>query len=91
MTIYLILAGLPMLRMLGTGAWFFLLVNLLKVPFSTGLHLINPDSLAVDAALIPALLVGGVLGRQLVRRISQHQFEMAALGVSVVASTLLLV
>ena len=91
MTIYLILAGLPMLRMLGTGAWFFLLVNLLKVPFSTGLHLINPDSLAVDAALIPALLVGGVLGRQLVRRISQHQFEMAALGVSVVASALLLV
>jgi len=91
MTIYLILAGLPMLRMLGTGAWFFLLVNLLKVPFSTGLHLINLDSLAVDAALIPALLVGGVLGRQLVRRVSQHQFEMAALGVSVVASALLLV
>ena len=91
MTIYLILAGLPMLRMLGTGAWFFLVVNLLKVPFSTGLHLINPGSLVVDATLIPALLVGGVLGRQLVRRISQHQFEIAALGVSVVASALLLI
>ncbi|MFN8189178.1 MAG: sulfite exporter TauE/SafE family protein [Nocardioidaceae bacterium] len=91
MTIYLILAGLPMLRMLGTGAWFFLLVNLLKVPFSTSLHLINPGSLAVDAALVPALLVGAVLGRQLIRRINQHQFEMTALGVSMVASALLFI
>ena len=57
-TIYLIRAGLPMLRMIGTGAWFYLVVNLAKVPFSAGLGLITPASLVRDALLVPALLVG---------------------------------
>lgn len=89
-TIYLIMAGLPMLQMLGTAAWFYLVVNLLKVPFSTGLDLINLPSLAMDALLIPGLLAGGLLGRALVRRINQRQFELMALSVSGLASVLLL-
>ena len=55
-TIYLIRAGLPMLRMIGTGAGFYLVVNLAKVPFSAGLGLITPTSLVRDALLVPALL-----------------------------------
>ena len=65
-TIYLIRAGLPMLRMIGTGAWFYLVVNLAKVPFSAGLGLITPTSLVRDALLVPALLLGAALGILLV-------------------------
>ncbi|MEP6814634.1 MAG: sulfite exporter TauE/SafE family protein [Marmoricola sp.] len=89
-TIYLIRAGLPMLRMIGTGAWFYLLVNLAKVPFSAGLGLITPTSLVRDALLVPALLVGAVLGILLVRRLRQRQFEVAALGFSAATAVLLL-
>ena len=46
-TVYLIRAGLPMLQMIGTGAWFYLVVNLAKVPFSAGLGLITPTSLVL--------------------------------------------
>lgn len=91
MTLYLLLAGLPMLQMLGTGAWFFLTVNLLKVPFSAGLGLISVESLLMDLALVPALLVGGAAGAAVIRRIDQRQFEVAALALSAVAATLLLV
>ncbi len=90
-TIYLIRAGLPMLRMIGTGAWFYLVVNLAKVPFSAGLGLITPTSLVRDALLLPALLVGAGLGIVLVGRLRQRQFEVAALGFSAATAVLLLI
>ena len=90
-TIYLIRAGLPVLRMIGTGAWFYLVVNLAKVPFSAGLGLITPASLVRDALLLPALVAGAVLGILLVGRLRQRQFEVAALGFSAATAVLLLV
>ena len=89
-TIYLIRAGLPMLRMIGTGAWFYLVVNLAKVPFSAGLGLITPASLVRDALLVPALLLGAGLGILLVGRLRQRQFEVIALGFSAATAVLLL-
>ncbi|MCW2760672.1 MAG: sulfite exporter TauE/SafE family protein [Marmoricola sp.] len=89
-TIYLIRAGLPMLRMIGTGAWFYLVVNLAKVPFSTGLGLITPTSLVRNALLVPALLLGAGLGVLLVGRLRQRQFEVSALGFSVASAVVLL-
>ena len=89
-TLYLLQAGLPMLRMVGTGAWFYLIVNLAKVPSSAGLGLITQTSLWRDALLVPALLLGAGLGILLVDRLRQQQFEVAALGFSAVAASLLL-
>jgi uncharacterized membrane protein YfcA len=89
-TVYLVRAGLPMLQMIGTGAWFYLLVNLAKVPFSAGLGLITPISLVRDAVLVPALLVGAASGILLVRCLRQQQFEVVALVFSAVTAVLLL-
>ena len=89
-TLYLIMAGLPMLKMLGTGAWFYLFVNLAKVPFSVGLGLIALPSLVIDALLVPAMLAGALIGILLVRRLRQREFELAALVFSAGAALLLL-
>ncbi|MCF4123091.1 sulfite exporter TauE/SafE family protein [Antribacter sp. KLBMP9083] len=90
MALYLIMAGLPMLRILGTGAWFFLVVNLLKVPLSTSLDLISRSSLLLDACLIPAMLLGAFAGARIVRGWHQRQFELATLAMSIVAAGLLI-
>jgi uncharacterized membrane protein YfcA len=90
MTLYLLASGMLMLELLGTVAWFFFVVNVLKVPFSAGLDLISTTSLVTDAALVPVMLVGGGLGTILVRRISQLTFERGALGLTSVAAVLLL-
>ena len=92
-TIYLLLGGLTVLEIVGTGAWFFLAVNVAKVPFSAGLSLISRDSLQLDAILVPALLVGAVAGGGglAIRHINRRQFEVAALGLGGVAAFLLLV
>ena len=90
-TLYLLMAGLAMLQLIGTGAWFYLVVNVAKLPVSLGLGLITPTSLSLDLLLVPAMLAGGVAGILLVRRIRQHQFEVAALAFSAVAATALLI
>jgi len=45
MTLYVLRMRVTTLAFLGTVAWFFLAVNLLKLPFSIGLGLITPQSL----------------------------------------------
>lgn len=85
MTFYLLRARVTTLTFLATVAWFFLAVNLLKVPFSVELGLITPSSLGISAALVPGMVLGAVVGRLLVRQISQVRFEMLALVATGVA------
>ena len=75
---------------LGVGARFFLLVNLFKVPFLGQLELINPDSLKLNALLLPALVVGILVGRRLIHLIPQRAFEILLYGFSAIAGIRLL-
>jgi uncharacterized membrane protein YfcA len=90
MTLYLVMAGLPKLQMIGTGAWFYLVVNLMKLPISAGLHLIDPESLLLDLVLVPVMLLGALTGWHVVRRMHQQQFELAALALAALSSAVLL-
>jgi uncharacterized membrane protein YfcA len=90
MSIYLLATGTGMMGFLGTGAWFFLVVNLFKLPFSVGLGLVDLGSLRLDVMLLPALLVGAVVGRLVVSRLDQGLFEVLVLVFTVVAGVNLL-
>lgn len=90
MTLYLSASGVAKRRFIGTNAWFFLIVNLVKVPFSVGLGLMHWTDLARAGLLAPLILVGGLLGYATVRRISQRRFDVAVLLASAVAATALL-
>ncbi len=79
MVIYLLAIGLPKLVFIGTGAWFFLLVNAFKVPFSANLGLITPDSLVMDAVLVLPLIPGALLGPRILNHINQAAFEKMVL------------
>lgn len=90
MIIYLLAMRLPKMEFMGTGAVFFLLLNLFKVPFMAELGLINPSSLMLNLWLAPAVLVGGWVGRGVLRRIDQRLFENLALLLSAAAGVRLL-
>ena len=83
--------GLPKLEFIGTGAWFFLLVNAFKVPFSMHLGLITWESILLDAALVIPMLPGAFLGPVIVRRMNQKTFEWVVLVLAVVAAVKLVV
>ena len=84
--LYTMAIGLPKLEMVGTGAWFFLLMNAFKVPFSFWLGLIHGQTLLLNLALVPAILVGVFSGRLIVRRLPQRAFEVLMLAFAGVAS-----
>ncbi len=90
MAIYMLSMRLPKLHYVGTGAVFFLLLNLFKVPFMVQLDLITGASLAINALLVPVVLVGIWLGRKLLAVINQRVFENLALAVGAVAGVKLL-
>jgi uncharacterized membrane protein YfcA len=75
MALYFLAVALPKLEFVGTSAWFFLVLNLFKVPFSAQLGLIHGGTLLLNAALIPAIVAGLVAGRWLVLRVSQRVFD----------------
>jgi len=75
MTIYLLACRLPKFEFVGTAAWFFFVVNLLKVPFSASLGLINGASLTLNLLLAPGVIAGVFAGRWLLGMINQAVFE----------------
>ncbi|MFI2373663.1 sulfite exporter TauE/SafE family protein [Streptomyces sp. NPDC018964] len=90
MSLYLLSAGFRKLGFLGTSAFFFLIVNTSKLPFSAGLGLIDADSLLLDAALVLFVVPGAFLGKWAVNRIDQRLFERLVIAATVVGGVQLL-
>lgn len=90
MILYFLALGLPKLEFIGTGAWFYMLVNAFKVPFSVRLGLITPPSLLMDACLLVALIPGALLGPVILHKLNQKAFEWLALVLTIAAAIKLL-
>lgn len=86
MALYFVAIDLPKLALVGTGAWFFLIVNVFKVPFSASLGLIHGRSLLLNAMLISFVAVGVLCGHRLVGIVSQRLFEGLLLLFTTIAS-----
>ncbi|MEU5084909.1 MULTISPECIES: sulfite exporter TauE/SafE family protein [Streptomyces] len=90
MSLYLLSAGFRKLGFLGTSAFFFLIVNVSKVPFSVGLGLIDGPSLLLDAALALFVVPGALFGKWAVSRINQRLFEQLVIAATIVGGVQLL-
>lgn len=90
MILYLLAMRLPKMEFLGTGAVFFLCLNLFKVPFMAGLGMITGASIVANLMLAPAVVAGALAGRWIVHRINQQWFELIALVLTFLAGLKLL-
>jgi uncharacterized protein len=73
--LYFLAIGLPKWAFIGTGAWCFFIVNLLKVPLQWELGIIHGASLEISLWLAPAAMVGVMVGPLIVRYIPQQVFN----------------
>ena len=85
MSIYLLSKGMNKTSFIGTNAFFFFIVNVIKVPFTVNLGLINAESLVWNAWMIPAVCIGAFIGFKVLPLIPQKLFQtlilaFAALG-----------
>lgn len=90
--IYLLAMHLPKNSFIGTGAWFFLIVNFSKFP----LHIfvwktINWNTLTLDLMLLPAIAIGAFAGIKLVQKISDKLYRTAVIIVTALSAFLLLI
>lgn len=93
MTLYLAGMRMPKEQFMGTNAWFFLLLNLCKIPLYLLVGLADPsqpmitaDSLLLDACLVPLIIAGAFLGRWLLPKLSQRWFDGLVLVLAAVAA-----
>lgn len=85
MILYLLAMQLPKMEFIGTGAWYFFILNSFKVPFGVKLGIINGQSLLLDLVLSPFALAGALWGKVLLPRLNQRLFETLALIFTVIA------
>lgn len=75
MTVYLLAAGLAKYEFVGTSAWIFCLLNLSKLPLSYSLGVINLHSLGFNLLMLPAIALGAIAGKSLLKVVPQLWFE----------------
>lgn len=90
MSMYFIAARFPVTAFLGTAAWFFAVINLVKVPIVASLGLLTSETLLLVLVLIPGVIVGAGIGRLITGRIKQRFFEWAVVIATVIGAVYLL-
>ena len=87
MAIYLLSMRLPKNNYIGTKAWFFFIVNLLKVPFHIFIwHTITLKTLSFDFAILPAIALGALIGIKTVKKIPEKTYRIFIIIMTVIAA-----
>ena len=88
MSIYFLAMGLEKNSFIGTGAWFFLFVNLFKLPFHIFIwETIDVTTFLFDLVLIPAIVLGAFSGVWIVKKIPEKPYRVIII-ISVVFAAL---
>ncbi|MFE6996922.1 sulfite exporter TauE/SafE family protein [Microbacterium sp. NPDC057659] len=90
MSMYFLATRTPVQVFLGTSAWFFAIVNVMKVPFLAGLGLFTPQVLLMDLVLAPLVVVGALAGIALAKRMPQQLFDRIVIVLTVLGAVYLL-
>ena len=87
MSIYFLSMGFDKNKFIGTVAWFFLFVNLFKVPMHVFIwKTIDLNILLFDLSLFPLILLGALTGVWIVKKIPEQPYKIFVI-VSVILST----
>ena len=91
MSMYFLATRTPVQVFLGTSAWFFAIVNLVKVPFLAGIGLFTPQVLLMDLLLTPLVVIGALVGLKLAKRMPQQLFDRLVIILTIVGAVYLLI
>lgn len=90
--IYMLAMNLPKNAFIGTGAWFFLIVNFFKFPLQVWVwNNIGLKTIVMDLIMLPAIAAGAFLGIWIVRKIPDKTYRTFIVIVTVLSAFLLLI
>jgi uncharacterized membrane protein YfcA len=91
MSVYLLSMRLPKYTFVGTGAWFFLAVNYLKLPLQIFVwDNITITSITLNAISIPFMILGALIGIYLVKKVSEKSYRTFVIIVTLISTVMLL-
>jgi len=76
MTIYLLAMNLPKYEFIGTGAWYFLILNWLKMLIFASEGRITMQTISADVAMLPLIATGAIAGIFILKKIPQKWFNI---------------
>jgi uncharacterized membrane protein YfcA len=84
--VYLLARRFEKQGFLGTSAWFFMIINVTKLPLQIYFWgNITMQTALLSAVMIPAVLVGAVLGAMVIKRIPEKPFRWLVIVMTAVA------
>lgn len=92
MSVYLLSMRKEKMEYIGINAWFFLVVNLLKVPLQAFVwHNITWDSLALNLLMLPVIGIGALIGVRIVKMLPERAFRRFVQVVTVISVILMII
>ncbi len=90
MGIYLLSMGLDKHKFMGTGAWYYITMNVVKIPLYGQLGMIKAETLRFDLMGAPLVITGALLGIAVLPRIPQKLFTRLIFVLAAVAAFVLI-
>ena len=85
--IYFLAMRMPKNDFIGTAAWVFLVINLFKLPFQIFYWKnITTNTLYTDLLLLPALIIGFILGLKIVSKIKDDNYRKIVIALTLVGA-----
>ena len=92
MSVFLLSMRLPKNSFVGTTAWFFLIINYLKLPIQFFVWKnITSETLLFDLTLVPAVIAGAVMGIFLIKKISDPIYRKIIFVLTLISTILLFI
>ena len=92
MSVYLLSMRTGKVEYIGINAWFFLVVNLLKVPLQAFVwDNITWDSLLLDLVMLPIIGAGALIGVWIVKRLPETAFRRFIQVVTILSAILMII
>lgn len=89
--IYFLTMRFPKNEFIGTAAWLFFIINIIKLPFHIFIwKTVSVDSLILNSVLVPAVLFGFFIGVKIVKLISNVNYRRFILIVTAIGGLIML-
>lgn len=90
-SIYLLAMGFKKKDFMGTFSWFFMIINLIKLPLQVYYwNNISLKTILLASSMIPAITIGTLVGASIIKLVNEKLFRMIILGMTATAAIRLL-
>jgi uncharacterized membrane protein YfcA len=92
MAVYFMSIRFPKNEFIGTSAWFFMVMNWIKVPFHVFVwKTINANTFLLDLSMLPLIALGALFGILIVKNLREKVYRRVIIGITLIAAVMMVI